>query len=293
MSYLHIPNLYKDQTILMFRECYALEKVHGTSAHITWANGKISYFSGGEPHDRFVRLFGLVNLDAGFQAVGQLDVTVYGEAYGGKQQGMRETYGEDLRFIVFDVKIGDRWLAVPQMVQVADALGLEVVPWEKTSTDLAVLDAIRDRPSEVAVRRGVSAARPREGIVLRPLIELTTNAGDRIIAKHKGAAFEERKTPPRVTSPEQLAVIAAAQAIADEWVTEMRLTHVLDKLPQDIGIERTPDVIKAMVDDVYREAVGEIIQSRDAEQAIRRKAAAMFKARLQRIPNTHEQGPTS
>ncbi len=29
MGYMHIDNLYKDQTILMFRECYALEKIHG------------------------------------------------------------------------------------------------------------------------------------------------------------------------------------------------------------------------------------------------------------------------
>lgn len=280
MGYLHIDNLYKDQTILMFRECYALEKVHGTSARVTWSNGKIAFSSGGESHDRFVKLFDLVQLDAGFQAIGHLDVTVYGEAYGGKQQGMRETYGEELRFIVFDVKVGDCWLAVPVMQQVVETLGLEVVPWEKSSTDLATLDAIRDRPSEVAIRRGCGSKRAREGIVLRPLIELTTNAGNRIIAKHKGAAFEERKTPQKVVSPEQLAVLSAAQAIADEWVTEMRLTHVLDKLPQGIGIERTPDVIKAMLADVYREAVGEIVESRDAEQAIRKRAATMFKARI-------------
>lgn len=29
MSYLHIPNLYKDQTILMFKEVFAMEKIHG------------------------------------------------------------------------------------------------------------------------------------------------------------------------------------------------------------------------------------------------------------------------
>lgn len=280
MGYMHIDNLYKDQTILMFRECYALEKVHGTSAHIVW-NGGLSFHSGGETHARFVALFDAAKLTTAFDVhVCQPKVIIYGEAYGGKQQGMRETYGADLRFIVFDVKIGDHWLAVPQMAQVADVLGLEVVPWEKTSTDLVALDAVRDRPSEVAVRRGITTPRPREGIVLRPLVELTTNAGTRIIAKHKGAAFEERKTPPKIVSPEELAVLSAAQAIADEWVTEMRLTHVLDKLPQGIGIERTPDVIKAMVEDVYREATGEIVESRDAEQAIRRKAAAMFKARL-------------
>ena len=36
MGYLHIENLYKNQTVLMFKELYALEKLHGTSAHIRW-----------------------------------------------------------------------------------------------------------------------------------------------------------------------------------------------------------------------------------------------------------------
>lgn len=39
MSYMHIDNLYKSQTLLMFRECYALEKIHGTSAHVMWKDG--------------------------------------------------------------------------------------------------------------------------------------------------------------------------------------------------------------------------------------------------------------
>ena len=30
MGYMHIDNLYKDQRILQFKECYALEKIHGT-----------------------------------------------------------------------------------------------------------------------------------------------------------------------------------------------------------------------------------------------------------------------
>jgi intein/homing endonuclease len=29
MSYLHINNLYKDREILLFKECYAMEKIHG------------------------------------------------------------------------------------------------------------------------------------------------------------------------------------------------------------------------------------------------------------------------
>ncbi len=284
MGYLHIDNLYKDQTILMLKECFALEKVHGTSAHLKWKDGRVTYFSGGESHPKFLAIFDVDRMHASLAAVGQSEVTVYGEAYGGKCMGMRMTYGEELRFIAFDVRIGEHWLSVPQAVQIVESLGLEFVPWEKTSTDVAILDRIRDRPSEVAVRRG-RGAHAREGIVLRPLIELTTNAGSRIIAKHKGATFSERITPPKIMDPAQLAILVAADAIAEEWVTEMRLTHVLDKVRAanggDVGIQHTPRVIDAMVEDVTREAAGEIVESKDADRAIRKRAASMFKARLQ------------
>ena len=40
MGYRHIDNLYKDQRILLFRECFALEKIHGTSAHVSWTEAK-------------------------------------------------------------------------------------------------------------------------------------------------------------------------------------------------------------------------------------------------------------
>ena len=45
MGYAHIENLYKNQTILLFRRCWALEKVHGTSAHITYVEGQPLSFS--------------------------------------------------------------------------------------------------------------------------------------------------------------------------------------------------------------------------------------------------------
>lgn len=34
MGYMHIDNLYKDARVLSFKHVYALEKIHGTSAHI-------------------------------------------------------------------------------------------------------------------------------------------------------------------------------------------------------------------------------------------------------------------
>jgi len=193
VGYLHISNLYRPeaQIILLFREVYAMEKVHGTSAHIRWHNNTVTYSSGGESHERFRQLFDDAALTQAFTLLGHDDVTVYGEAYGGKCQGMRETYGNELRFIGFDVKVGDIWLTVPNMADVCEKLGVEVVPYRKVSTDLAALDAERDRPSEVAVRRGIMTPRPREGVVLRPLQEFTTSNGNRVIVNsppwHDGA----------------------------------------------------------------------------------------------------------
>lgn len=288
MGYMHIDNLYRCQDILAFRECYVLEKIHGTSAHIRWKDGRVTFSPGGEAHERFRALFNEAALAEKFAAIGA-DVVVYGEAYGGKQQGMKDTYGSELKFIVFDVQIGGVWLSVPQMDEVARSLGLEVVEWAKVSTDLAVLDAWRDKPSTQAVRNGCGD-KPREGVVLRPPIEVTKNNGDRIIAKHKGAAFEERKTPQKVVDPATLEVLAKADAIADEWVTPMRLTHVLDKIPEPHGMEHTPAVIKAMVADVYREAKGEIVESKEAERAIGKKAAALFKQRVQQVRTKAAEG---
>lgn len=289
MGYLHIPNLYKDQSILAHAECYALEKVHGTSAHIRWDGERVTLFSGGEKPERFAALFDLDALAEKFRARGGDDgefrkVVVYGEAYGGKQQGMSHTYGQDLRFIAFDVLLGDEasasghrtgWVTVPRMEEWCTYLGLEAVPWRQIPCTLAALDAERDRPSEVAIRRGIPEPRPREGIVIRPLIEGTTGHGERLIAKHKGDAFRETAKPRAVVDPAQAKVLTDAEAIAQEWVTPMRLEHVLQKTP-GTGPEDTRAVIDAMLADVLREGTGEIVDSPAARRAISQRAARLF-----------------
>ena len=279
MGYMHIENLYKSQAILMFRECYALEKIHGTSANLKWKDGSLTFSSGGEKRERFVALFDASKLSEAFVSIGHPDVTVYGEAYGGKQQGQSWRYGKELRFVVFEAQVGDAWLSVPNAADVAGKLGLEFVSFRRIPADLASIDAERDAPSEQAKRNGVEGDQPREGVVLRPLEEMTRSNGDRIIAKHK--RDEERETAtPRNVDPEKLRVLQDAQAIADEWVTPTRLQHVLDKLGL-VGMENTPDVIRAMMEDVTREAAGEIVDSKDARRAIGSATAKLFKAHVQ------------
>lgn len=309
MAYMpHINNLYKNQEILMFKEAYALEKIHGTNAKIEYhpQNQELRFFSGGTKHETFVKLFDQEKLKAAFADMGILDrdVIVYGESYGGKEQGMSHTYGTTSKFVVFDVKVGELWLDVPKSEKVAHDLGLEFVHYVKVPTDLVVLDAWRDAPSVQAIRNGISQLfangniftiqpgdtwiysevlngtvinpKKREGVVLRPLVELRKNDGERLICKHKGDDFKETATPRPVVDPAKQQLLEDAQSVADDFVTPMRLQHVLDKLPGHC-MERMKDVINAMVEDINREGSGEFIPSPQVNKAIGSKTVALYK----------------
>lgn len=285
----------------MFRECYAGEKLHGTSCHIRYdatesALGSdpretevgLHFFNGGTKRESFIGLFDqkalLEKFKLAFPKPGA-KVIVYGEGYGGKEQGMSATYGKQLKFAAFEVKVDTAFLSMPQAEDVAKQLGLEFVHYRKVSTDLASLDAERDAPSEQAFRNGCAdrndpaTFKKREGIVLRPLIEVRKNNDARVICKHKREDFQETKTKREVTDPEKLKVLSDAQAIADDWVVPMRLEHVLDSFP-NAGMEQIPEIIKAMVADVLKESKGEIVDSKEARKAIGTKAVQLFKARI-------------
>lgn len=311
----HIDNLYKAeaQKILLFRECYALEKIHGTAASVSYdpLQDKVIFQSGGEKYNNFIALFDEEKLLEAFRnssAPKDKRINIFGECYGASQQGMSNTYGKSLKFIAFDVQIGESWLDVPNGEKFANDFGLEFVPWTKVSTDLAALDAERDAPSVQAIRNGVSMIVPegadfdcpagtkvepygkfgdrivnprkREGVVLRPLIEVRTNSGDRVMAKHKGAEFQETATPRPVVDPSKMIVLDEANAIAEEWVVKERLLHVLDKIEGERDMKLIPKLLPAMQEDVRRESKGEVIWSDAVAKAIGKKAVELYKAYL-------------
>ena len=267
---------------MLFKECYALEKIHGTSAHISYKDGEVKFFSGGGKHQSFVELFDEELLKAKFKELFDCSVTVYGESYGGKQQGMSDTYGKEPRFVAFDVKVGDYWLDVPNAGEVVGNLGLAFINYVKIKTDLELIDEQRDKPSVQAKLNGIKEDKVREGVVLRPLKELTRNDGKRIIVKHKGDDFKETKTK-REVNPEKIKVLEDAGKIADEWVTPMRLVHVLDKLGNPSEMSEVRNVISAMVEDIFREAKDEIVESKFVEKAIGKKTVEMYKSRISKI----------
>jgi len=294
MGYMKIENLYRFNDIMEFRHCFALEKVHGTSAHIQWSKGHVSFYSGGEKHDKFVELFDQQALKEFFRSKEypeDLVIRIHGEAYGGKQQGMSKTYGPKLHFIAFDVRIGDNWLDVPKAESFCLQAGIEFVPFAIIDTTEEELNKHRDWESIVAIRRGMGKGHIREGIVIRPPFEVKLNSGARLIAKHKRDEFRETKSPRLDLDPEKQKVLDKAQEIAEEWCVPMRLRHVLDKMRIDgVGpdMKDMADIIKNMINDIYTEGKGEFVESREVQKAIGHKTVTLFKEYLRQKLNKDE-----
>lgn len=286
MGYMHIENLYRRKEMFLdtFHKVYALEKVHGTSAHISFNDGKVGFFSGGENYQTFINQFDTSDLLQRLNSIFHqypTKIMVYGEAYGGKQQKMSHAYGTQPRFIVFDVAIDDKWATVPQAERLAVGLGLEFVPYEIVSCTEEALNFERDRPSRVGLRRGIEGAKA-EGIVIRPMVELTDSHGNRIIAKHKRSDFSERASKRDTELDDSKAVeLGNAEIVATEFVTPMRAQHVVDKMLGSLGRTLTPQDIPqfldAMLEDVLREGKGEFEDTPAVHKAIKKNAVKLFK----------------
>lgn len=282
MGYQHIPNLYKEQAILADKECFALEKIHGTSAHVSFRRihdeVTVSFFSGGEKHEKFVTLFDPIALAQRVQPCDFNELTVYGEAYGGKCQGMSATYGPALKFVAFEVCSDGVYLNIPAAEHLCKFLGIEFVFYQLIPTTLTAIDAQRDADSVQAIRNGMGPGKLREGVVLFPLEQKRDHRGNRIFAKHKRDEFRETATP-RVVTEKSIEIVNAEKA-ANEFATAMRLEHVLDKLPGHDITQLGKVIIPAMVEDILREGAGEVIDCPALRKEIARKTGQLYKARL-------------
>jgi hypothetical protein len=209
---------------------------------------------------------------------------------------MSLTYGPKLAFVAFEVNFEcqggkERWSSVSDAHKIVTDLGLDFVPYNLVDATIEEMDHQRDLPSEQAFKNGMadrnnpSTFKKREGIVVRPPAELYDFQGGRFLAKHKSEEFSEREHQPKLQDPEATAEKLKGQAIADEWVTNMRLQHVLDRAKIELKIEPNepkfiPDIIKLMIEDVTRESTGEVEMSRQAIKLIGNKTAEMFRQYL-------------
>lgn len=275
MGYIKIPNLYKDKRILEFKRVYALEKIDGSWWSIKNKDGNFHITIRGI--DRRLGLMAFSDIEGLQQRISQYnDIIIFGEGYGGKIQGMSETYGDEVRFVAFDVRIGEHKLSVPDAHEVCKQLEIDFVPYEMIDTDIESLDAARQKPSEQAVKNGISGNKMREGIILRPPFEVRLNNGGHLVAKYKNEKFRETRSPRKLTEQE-LKVLSEAQQVADEWVTLERLRHVASDLQLEPDIEYISLFIDRMTKDIESESEGEIVWSKSVRKAISKKTAEMIK----------------
>jgi len=114
-------------------------------------------------------------------------VCLYGEGYGPKIQKGGGNYRDDQDFVLFDVKIGDWWLQRDDVEEIAQKLGLDVVPIIGQGTLNELIDIVK--PGFNSTWGDFIA----EGVVAKPLTELKTRAGERVITKLKYKDFQVTK----------------------------------------------------------------------------------------------------
>lgn len=291
MGYLKIPNLYQVKHYLdIFKSVYVLEKIHGTSAHVKKdSQGNIHFFSG-EQRELFKTIHSTESIRELKEST-LTNITIFGECYGYKVQKFGHVYGPQLKFVAFDVKIGDNWCDVDYAHRVCSWLGFEFVDYCISDTSIESINYHRDKPSVQAKRNGMGV-KNSEGIVIRPLVELNHSRYGRIIAKHKRDDFRETKKP-RSLDDKELLVLSKAKDIANEFVTDNRLEHVIQRLvasrvlEKEVDITDTGEILKLMVDDIFTEGKDEINIMNSAEQnatikLIKQHTSKMFKKRLKR-----------
>ncbi|MCP4900026.1 MAG: hypothetical protein GY906_23910 [bacterium] len=108
---------------------------------------------------------------------------LYGEGYGAGIQKGGGNYSSTQQFVLFDIRVGNWWLERKAVAEVADALGITIVPRVGRGT---LTDAVRLVKNGFRSRWGDFIA---EGIVMRPTVELFGRNGKRVIAKLKCKDF--------------------------------------------------------------------------------------------------------
>lgn len=118
------------------------------------------------------------------ETFGTKEVTIYGEAFGGKIQ--KNPHGVEPQFMVFDINIDGVWLQYPDVSKIAESLGLRynnhvlIMGWD------TVMDAFKE-----TVKQRLDEDEYFEGLVAVPGHMPLTRLGERVMTKIKVADFEE------------------------------------------------------------------------------------------------------
>lgn len=121
----------------------------------------------------------------------ETECIIFGETYGKGMQAPGGRYCKDhLKFICFDIKIGNIWLKRDAVEDICSKLGIDVVPYLGEMTlDEAIEKVKKGFTSQVSEDPTLIA----EGIVLRAPLGILDRMGRRIVTKVKFKDFQDLK----------------------------------------------------------------------------------------------------
>lgn len=178
------------------------EKIDGTNIHvdIDWRSENewdISYHGRTERADipqhllaKLHEMFDNFKPHSVFTFKEPVKIEIFGEGYGAKIQKGGNYISDGVDFILFDVRINNMWLLRKNLEDIADKIGIKIVPLVGYMTLSGAIEYVKKGfVSNISENREYKA----EGLVLKTPEGLLDRQGKRIITKLKTVDFEKLK----------------------------------------------------------------------------------------------------
>lgn len=206
-EYVKIPNIFKRETFgknKLIEGKYSSpeleylkdamwefsEKIDGTNIRVCWDGYRVSFMGRTDKAQipahllaKLEELFGGESKEELFeQTFGKKNVILFGEGYGKKIQKGGELYG-DVNFRLFDVLVDGYWLLQDNVDCIAEIFEIETAPFMFRGTLEQGVQFIKTHP------KSLLRDAEMEGIVGRPMVQMFSRTGERIMVKIKCRDF--------------------------------------------------------------------------------------------------------
>lgn len=207
MEYIKIPNVFKRETFgnnkliegeYSSKELAYLkdalweftEKIDGTNIRIVWDGYRVSFMGRTDKAQipahllaKLEEIFGGESKEELFeQTFGKKGVILFGEGFGEKIQKGGGLYGP-VNFRLFDVNIDGFWLVQEAVDGIAETFNIETAPFVFRGTLDDGVRFIKSHP------KSILRDAEMEGIVGRPMVQMFSRTGERIMVKIKCRDF--------------------------------------------------------------------------------------------------------
>lgn len=189
-----IDGKFRDETVEFCKDLtwQFTEKVDGTNIRIHWDGYRVEF--GGRTDNaqipatlinRLNDLFGgEANEQLFEQKFGQCDVILFGEGYGPKIQN-GGSYKDEVDFIMFDVMINGNYQPKESVEDIAKYFNVDIVPIVAEGPLTVGIEYVMKNRQSIIAKNGAEL----EGVVARPIHELKSRTGKRLIVKIKFKDF--------------------------------------------------------------------------------------------------------